>query len=109
MQGEITAFAARAEQLIAARDTEIERLTAALEVCKDDTAMLTAENERLREKNDRLYSALEQVEESVQKTQDWATECAERRVRAEASWTEVALENAQLRDRLRQQSTKQEG
>lgn len=61
------------------------------------------EVERLREKNHRLYEALEHMETTLEKSQDWATDCAERRVKAEAKWAEVAMENAVLRDRLNQQ------
>lgn len=54
------------------------------------------EIESLRVQNHRLYEALEHAEYTVQKAQDWAEECARRRVKAENKWRELALENAQL-------------
>lgn len=55
-----------------------------------------SEIDLLKVRNHRLYEALEHMEETVQRAQDWAEQCAQRRVRAENKWRELALENSRL-------------
>jgi hypothetical protein len=57
--------------------------------------------ERIKVQNHCLYEALEHIEETVEKTKEWAEQCSQRRVFAESKWRAVALENAMLLDTAR--------